>query len=121
MRGPDDEEEWTVIVAVPVTENGQVDPRWGRAQRMALARVAGGQVVEWTEHEVRWGELHDSATEGSHHARIARFLIDNHVEAVVAGHMGPPMLRMLGTMGLQVHLDASGDARSAVLAAVPAA
>jgi predicted Fe-Mo cluster-binding NifX family protein len=88
---------------------------------MALARVDGGRLVEWTEHDVRWGDQHDSGTEGSHHARIARFLIDNHVDTVVAGHMGPPMVRMLGTMGLQVHLGASGDARDAVLTAVPAA
>jgi hypothetical protein len=36
---------------------------------------------------------------------------------VVAGHMGPPMVQMLGQMGIGVRLDASGEARSAAISA----
>jgi len=110
-----------MVVVIPVTEDGQVDPRWGRAERVAVAVVEGGDVQDWTEYDVGWGSLHDASTEGSHHARIARFLLDHNVQAVVAGHMGPPMVRMLDTMGLVVNLGASGDARTAVTAAAPAA
>ena len=35
---------------------------------------------------------------------------------VAAGHMGEPMVQMLGRMGIAVHLDIAGDAREAVIA-----
>ncbi len=103
-----------MIVCVPVTPDGQVDPRWGRAPRVAIARVAGGGIVAWAEHDVAWDALHDVGTEGGHHARVARFLTDHGVEVVVAGHMGPPMVQMLGKMRIVAKLGVSGDARGAV-------
>lgn len=106
-----------MIVCVPVHEDGTVDPRWGRADRIAVAEVVAGEIVGWQETVVRWSELHDQGTEGSHHARVVRFLRDNDVEVVVAGHMGEPMVRMLAKMGLKVHLGAAGDAGAAVQAA----
>ena len=104
-------------VCIPVTGDGQIDPRWGRAARVAIAEVRDGQVADWQEHDVGWGELHDAGTEGSHHARVARFLREQRVEAVVAHHMGEGMRRMLDKMGLQVRLGAAGDARPAAVAA----
>lgn len=101
-------------VCVPVTPEGQVDPRWGRAARIAVARIEGGSVVEWQEHDVAWDVLHDVGTEGGHHARVARFLTEQGIDVVVAGHMGPPMVQMLGKMRIVARLDASGDARRAV-------
>lgn len=106
-----------MIVVVPVHADGSVDPRWGRAQRVAVADVRDGDLENWEEHEVGWGDLHDAGPEGSHHARIARFLRDHAVEMVVAHHMGEGMERMLGRMQLRVALGAAGDARAAVLAA----
>jgi predicted Fe-Mo cluster-binding NifX family protein len=47
---------------------------------------------------------------------VARFLLDHHVEAVVAHHVGDGMVRQLGIMKVALHLGAEGDARSAVLA-----
>ena len=107
-----------MIVCVPVSCDGVVDPRWGRAARVALATVEGDAITEWSELDVEWDRLHDAAGEGAHHARVARFLRDNHVDAVVAHHMGPGMSRMLGTMGVAVKLGAEGDPRLAVLSAV---
>ena len=107
-----------MIVAVAVTEGGEVDPRWGRAERVALADVTGGTVASWAVHDVGWAAGHDAATEARHHAAVARFLRQQHVEVVVAHHVGTGMRRMLDTMGVDVHLGAAGDARSAVLAAV---
>ncbi len=101
-------------VCVPVGEDGQVGHGWGRAHRVAVADVGGGEVTGWQEYEVAWDQLHDQGTEGSHHARIARFLIEQRIDTVVAGHMGPPMHVMLQKMGLHVLLGASGDARAAV-------
>ena len=108
-------------VCVPVIDGGQVDPRWGRADRVALAEVKDGRIEGWDEIAVGWGELHDSAGEGDHHARIARFLREHQVEAVVAGHMGPPMQNMLAKMRIEVQLGAGGPAREAVLRALATA
>jgi predicted Fe-Mo cluster-binding NifX family protein len=110
-----------MIVCVPVEADGSVGHSWGRAPRVAVAEVDGSAVVGWHEHDVRWDVLHDEGTEGGHHARVARFLIDNGVQAVAAGHMGPPMVRMLAGMGIRVLLGAEGDARSMAVAAATAA
>ncbi|MEP7191987.1 MAG: NifB/NifX family molybdenum-iron cluster-binding protein [Actinomycetota bacterium] len=93
-----------------------IDPRWGRADWVAVADVVGGEIVSWREVEVSWSRLHDEGTPGSHHARVVTFLREHQVEAVVANHMGDGMVRTLDTMGLPVHLGAAGDARAAVLA-----
>ena len=110
-----------MILAVPVTSDDQVSGGWGRAPRVAVAEVRGGAIVSWQPFDVRWDELHDEGTEGGHHARIARFLTEHRIDAVVTGHMGPPMVTMLGRMGIAVRLGAAGDARAAVLAHVAAA
>jgi predicted Fe-Mo cluster-binding NifX family protein len=106
-----------MIVCVPVTGTGQIDPRWGRADRIAVANVEDGQIATWEEFDVGWNQLHDEGTEGSHHARVARFLLEHDVEAVVAGHMGSPMVGTLKKLGIQVQLGASDDARAAVCGA----
>lgn len=111
-RGPND-----MILCVPVTSDGQVDPRWGKADRVAVVDVIEGEIANWQEIETSWSRLHDEGTHGSHHARVVTFLRENQVEVVVANHMGDPMVRMLATMSLPVHLGAAGDARAAVLAA----
>lgn len=103
--------------AVPVTPDGQVDPTWGRAARVAVATLQEGRITGWAEHDVCWDELHDVGTEGGHHARIARFVIDNGITTVVANHMGPPMIQMLGRMGIEVRLGVAGDAKLAVTTA----
>lgn len=104
-------------VCVPVANGGQIDPRWGRAGRVAVADVNDGELAHWEEHEVGWDRLHDTGTEGSHHARVARFLQEQNVETVVAHHMGAGMQHMLERMGVAVRLGATGDARMAATAA----
>jgi predicted Fe-Mo cluster-binding NifX family protein len=95
-----------------------IDPRWGRADRLAIAEVLDGQIVSWQEFDVKWSRLHDEGTEGSHHARVVRFLLEHRVQAVVASHMGDAMAHMLEKLGMQVHLGASGDARVAILSTI---
>jgi predicted Fe-Mo cluster-binding NifX family protein len=98
-------------VCVPITPDGAIDQRWGKAQRVAVADVADGEVREWREYEVGWGALHDQGPEGAHHARIATFLRDNAVEAIGVHHVGPGMHRMLDTMGIRVVTEQLGDAK----------
>ncbi len=108
-----------VIACVPVGPDGsQLDPRWGKAANVAIARVEGGTIASWEVFPVGWDGLHDEGSEGGHHARIARFLLDHGVQVVVANHMGPPMAQMLRQMKLDVHVGAGGDTAAAVLQAV---
>jgi predicted Fe-Mo cluster-binding NifX family protein len=100
-----------------VTTTGEVDPRWGRAGRVAVAEVVGGKVRRWDEYDVAWDRLHDEGAEGGHHARVARFVQEHRASVVVAHHMGDPMLQMLRQIDIGVRLGVSGDARLAVVAA----
>lgn len=104
-------------VCVPIGPGGTVGPRWGRADRVAIAEVADGAVTGWQEFEVGWDASHDAGTEGSHHARVVRFLRENAVEVVAAPHVGDGMVRMLGSMGIKLVTGAAGDARTAAVAA----
>jgi predicted Fe-Mo cluster-binding NifX family protein len=103
-----------MIVCVALTGGGLVDPRWGRADRLAVATVKNGVVTDWQEHEVKWGSLRQAGSERAHHARVARFLRQQHVDVVLAHHMGDEMLRILRTMKIAVHLGVAGNAREAV-------
>lgn len=105
----------SLIVCIPVTAEGELDPRWGRADRVAIVNVSGESIESWSEFEVGWGRLHDSGPEGAHHARVASFLREHAVEVVVADHMGPPMAHMLDRMGIEVRLGANGIARDALV------
>lgn len=98
-------------------EPAEVGGGWGRAQRIGIATVVDGAVTDWVEHDVRWDLAHDEGSEGSHHARVVRFLMENGVEVVATGHMGPPMARMLGTMGIRAVTGVSGDPRQVAVAA----
>jgi predicted Fe-Mo cluster-binding NifX family protein len=110
-----------MIVCLPVTADGQLGQSWGRADRVAIAEVGATEITSWQEFEVGWDKSHDVGEHSEHHDRIARFLIDHHVGCVVAGHMGPPMVEMLGEMGINVRLGAAGEARAAAVAATVAA
>jgi predicted Fe-Mo cluster-binding NifX family protein len=103
-----------MIVCIPINPDGTVDHRWGKAHSVALAAVDGGAIRTWTVNEVEWDRLHDEGTEGSHHARVVRFLREHDVTDVLAGHMGGGMQTTLGKLGVRVRLGAAGDARAAV-------
>ena len=101
-------------VCAPITGDGQLDHRWGRADRVVLAELVNGQITGWDEREVGWSALHDQGTGGAHHARVVTFLREHGVEAVVAAGMGAGMHHTLQKMGLRVYLGAAGDARAAI-------
>jgi predicted Fe-Mo cluster-binding NifX family protein len=118
MSGYESSEEIPMIVMTPVTPEGDTDPRFGRAPRVAVAEVVDGAVVSWSEHQVDWDVLHDEGTHGAHHARVMTFLKEQGVEAVVSAEMGPGMARMLETAKIPVLLASPGDAKASVLAAI---
>ena len=116
--GPEpNREEPDVIVAVTVTPDGGVGGGLGRAQTVALADVRGGDVTEWTEVPVGWGDLHGTGPEGTHHARIVRFLPEHQVQVVVTSGLGAGMQQTLAKLGVDVRTDLAGDARTAALTA----
>ena len=43
------DEDVDVRVCVPITAEGQVDPRWGRADCVAVAGVVDGEIADWQE------------------------------------------------------------------------
>ncbi len=92
------------VVAIPVTPDGGVEARFGRAPTMAIATVESGRITDWRTEDVGWDVLHDLGEHGQHHARIVRFMRDNSVTVAAAGHMGPPMVNTLGKLGLAVVL-----------------
>lgn len=106
-----------VIAPLDLDDESVVGHSWGKTPRVVVARVRDGHVLDKQVHDVRWDLGHDAGPHGSHHARIARFLLDEQVGAVVAGHMGPPMVRMLTTMKLRVLLGAQGPLDEALLRA----
>lgn len=109
-----------MIIAIPVTEDGQIDPRWGKAREVAIAEMTGTDIASWTEHSVGWDDLHDQGAHGTHHARIVRFLRDNGVEAVVINHCGASMMNTMQKMGLIIVDGAAGPAKDMAVAAAAA-
>lgn len=105
----------TVTACIPVTLEGQVGSGFGRAPVVAIATIEADALTDWGELPVGWDVLHDTSTEGGHHARVARFLMDHAVELVVVGHVGEGMRQMLDRMGITVATGVVGDAREAVL------
>ena len=106
-----------MVICLAVTGDGGIDPRWGRAHRVAIAAAEGGAITHWEEFDVSWDTLHDTGPEGAHHARVARFLREHHAETVLAHHMGGDMARMLQKMGVTVRLGIVGNARQTVTSA----
>ena len=100
-----------MIVCVPVTPTGEIDPRWGRAARVAVADARDGAVTSWEEIEVGWDGLHDMGSEGGHHARVARFLLEHGAEVVVGAD---------GTVhALAIEPESSGGSSASILAIAP--
>lgn len=108
-------------IIIPVNVDNTVGHAWGRAHFVAVATVVDDVITDWAVDEVRWDELHDAAGEGSHHARIVRYLMEHEVEAVVVDHMGQGMVTTITKMGLPIFTTASDDAKASVLAAAQAA
>ena len=106
-----------MIVGVTITPQGTVGGGLGRAQRMAVATVLDGGITSWTEIDVGWGDLHGTGPEGTHHARIVRFVREHGLQCVVTSGLGEGMRTTMGKLGVTVRTDLTGDARAAALAA----
>lgn len=104
-------------IAIPVTGEDTVDPRWGKAHNVAVAKVGPQGIAAWDAYEVDWDTLHDQGPHGTHHGRIVRFLKEHDIDAVVINHAGPPMMNTMAKMGLKIAVGAQGSPREAVLQA----
>ena len=111
-----------MIVAVTTAPDGTVGGGLGRAQAVAVAEVVDGHVASWSELAVGWGDLHGTGPEGTHHARIVRFMREHAVDCVVTSGLGEGMRTTMGKLGVVVRTDLPGEARAAaVLAATTTA
>lgn len=107
-----------MIIALTLAATQDTLVGLGRAPRVALATVdaeQGPTITDWQVDEVRWDLAHDEGTEGSHHARIVRFLREHQVDAVLAAHAGPGMVNTLNKMGVPLLPATQSDARAALL------
>ena len=111
------------VICVPLNPDGSIHDRLGQARTVALCKVTGDQVAEWTEHLVEWDTTYGVDVMGAHHPRLIRFMQEQHVDAVVADNVCDVIQRSLPHVGVTVHDGFTGDARTAVaaLVAVPAA
>lgn len=85
----------------------------GRAPRVGLGTRDGRRLLSWQVIDVDWDRAHDQENEGSHHARVARFLREHHVQELYALRAGDDMRRMIGQLGIEFRTS-SGDARQAI-------
>lgn len=106
-----------MIVGVTTTPDGTVGGGLGRAQTVAVAEVHDGAVLSWTPVDVGWGDLHGTGPEGTHHARIVRFVREHGIECVVTSGLGEGMRNTMGKLGVVVRTDLTGDARAAAVEA----
>lgn len=97
-----------MVVCLTRLPDGAAGGGFGRAHEVVVAHLADGKIDGQQVHEVRWDELHDQRADDLHHADIARFLKAQGVELVATGHMGPGMVRMLGSMGIEVRTGVEG-------------
>ncbi len=102
-------------ICITVTPDGHVGGGWGRAERVAVAKVTEGRIDTWEEFAVGWGRMHAEESEGLHHARIVKFLQEHQIQTVIAGHMGPGMQQTLAKMGITVKTEVAGLAREVVI------
>ncbi|MCW5951111.1 MAG: hypothetical protein KIT69_02475 [Propionibacteriaceae bacterium] len=108
-----------MIIATPVTVDGRTASRWGKAHWIGVADVTGPRITSWTIHEVGWD---DASLFGRNrrHARIAHFLAEQEVGAVVVPAVGSRLAKLFDRLGIAVLPATPGDARESVLAAVRA-
>ncbi len=77
----------------------------GRAPRVAIIHMKDGKAEDSEYIDVKWGESHETEQEGMHHANIAKFIIANKINEVIAGGAGPDMCNMLEKLGLTVRIE----------------
>ncbi len=91
-------------IAVTYDENGQVFQHFGHTQQfkfydVGLGKVFHSQVV---------------STEGQGHGALAGFLLDNQVDVLLCGGIGPGAQNALAQAGIQLYGGVAGSADGAV-------
>jgi len=106
-----------VRLCAPLTDEGTINQRWCKTQRVAVADVRCGEITDWREFDVGWERLHDEGEHADHHARMADFLRDHGVNIIVVDHIGTCLRATLTRMDIAVHPGASGQADRAMVSA----
>jgi predicted Fe-Mo cluster-binding NifX family protein len=102
-----------MTVCIPLNADGTIHDRLGQANKVAICHVHDGAVTDWTEHVVEWDTTYGVDVLGVHHPRVIRFLQGNNVNVVVADNVCDIMQSTLPTLGIEVRMHVTGDARQA--------
>jgi predicted Fe-Mo cluster-binding NifX family protein len=84
-----------MLVCVAVTDEGLVDPRWRRTERMTIVKVEGGTILSSEKFAVSWGSLRQSGSERTHHSRVAHFLGQHRLDSLLTRDVGENMRHIL--------------------------
>lgn len=94
----------TSKIAIPYSPDGEIFQHFGKTELFKLYTVADGKVTA--------GEVADAASEG--HELLAIWLIQNEVDTVICGGIGPGALGMLAAARIKVLAGVEGKADDAV-------
>lgn len=111
----------TQTVCIPLNPDGTIHHRLGQANSVAICKVDGSDVTDWTEIVVDWDTTYGVDVPGVHHPRVIRFLQDHQVNAVIANNVCDIMQTTLPTLGIAVHSGVTGDAKAAAASAIEVA
>ena len=108
----------TQTVCIPLNADGTIHDRLGQANKVAICRVDGAAVSDWTEIIVAWDTTYGVDVLGVHHPRVIRFLQENRVDTIVADNVCDIMKSTLPALGITVHAGVTGDARIGIIGAM---
>ncbi|GAW28723.1 MULTISPECIES: DUF134 domain-containing protein [unclassified Carboxydocella] len=98
---------YTMKIAIP-TENGQVNPHFGRSRQFTIVTVEDNQIVNKA--------LVDTASYQHQHGRLAELLQSEGVSVALARGIGQGAMSHLQSAGINVYCGASGTVEEAVAA-----
>lgn len=87
----------------------------GAASSCRGRRITNGVIRDWRQITVDWMSSMVIPPRGPHHARVARFLRDNNVDAIAVDRIGPGMQRMLDWIGILRVITSPGPTSAIVL------
>lgn len=101
-------------VLLVIGDDGSVSGALPSAQSVVIADVRGLDIVRWQLHQVGWDALRGTRdAEG----RIAAFVVEHHVQAIVADRLPESTRDALAAMGVAVFQRGGISARAAAVSA----
>jgi predicted Fe-Mo cluster-binding NifX family protein len=87
--------------------NSAIDPRFGRAPYFVIYDTESGE-IETVDNLANANQAHGAGT------GTAQFVVNKHVDIVVAGNLGPKAEQVLQAAGIRFVQQADGTVQSAI-------